>query len=208
MSKTMLTNKQEVQRAVKALYAGGVIAFPTETVYGLGCDPRNRAAVHRVFRLKGRDPSKPLLLVASSFAQVRSVAVLKGQALLLAKRYWPGPLTLALPLKRPSLLVAGVAVKGEVSVRFSSSKTVQALTGRFGFPIVATSANPSGASESHSRKDVVSYFGERLDAIVDGGRLPIRKSSTVLRVREDECCEVIREWAIRLPKKDRQTLSL
>ena len=190
-----------VRQAVKALEAGGVIAFPTETVYGLGCDPRNRRAVRRIFRLKGRDPQKPLLLVASSFAQVRRVAVLRGQALLLAKHYWPGPLTLVLPLRKPSLLVKGVAVNGEVAIRFSSSKIVRALAKQFTFPLVATSANPSGAKESRSYTDVVSYFGRDLAMIVDGGTLSVRKMSTVIRVREGTACELIREGAIRLPKK-------
>ena len=193
--------REEIAHAVKALCDGGVIAFPTETIYGLGCDPRNAKAVRRIFRLKARDPKKPLLLVASSIAHVRRIATLRGKALRLARQYWPGPLTLVLPVKESNPLVRGIALQGTVAVRISSSSLVQELTKKFGFPLVATSANRSGATESRSLDDVKRNFDDKLDAMIDGGILPLRKASTMLRVREDGSCELIREGAVRVSKK-------
>lgn len=201
-----MLNKQkdltrQIDQAVTVLRDGGVIAFPTETVYGLGCDPRHPEAVQRIFQLKGRDSSKPLLLVAASMAQVKRVVIVPEKARQLAARYWPGPLTLILRHKTSTLLVPGVAVNGEVSIRISSSPIVRALTRQFGFPIVATSANLAGMKESRSHEEVFDYFGTHLKMIVQGGRLPLRKASTVLRVQKDSVCELIRDGAIRLPKK-------
>ncbi|MFA6429976.1 MAG: L-threonylcarbamoyladenylate synthase [Patescibacteria group bacterium] len=190
-----------IRRAVRQLKKGGVIAFPTETTYGIGCDPRDGRAVRRVFRLKGRDPSKPLLLVAASLAQVECVADLSGPSRELARAHWPGPLTLILPVKRDAGLARGAFVAGEVAIRVSSSAIVRRLTHAFGFPIVATSANHSNQPECRSATAVRFLFADRLDEIVDGGTLPRRAVSTVARVLEDGTIEVARKGAVRLPSK-------
>lgn len=183
--------------AVRALRRGGVIAFPTETTYGLGCDPRNMQAVRRIYKLKGRDYTKPLLLVASSLAQVRKVAMFHVSSLRLQEPYWPGPLTLVLLVKKSASLVSGVAVKGEVAIRVSSSSIVQLLTRVYGFPIVATSANRTGEPECRSARAIRHIFADELDYIVDAGALPKRKLSTVARVKKDGIIEVIRQGAVK-----------
>lgn len=198
LSTSSTNSSQRYASALLALRSGGVIAFPTETVYGLGCDPRNREAVERIFHLKGRSYHKPLLLVASSFSQVQRVAVLRGNALKLANAHWPGPLTLILPVRQPTELVSGVAVNDFVSIRVSSSPVVRALARSFGFPIVATSANRSGMSEARSVRDVEDAFGDEVDAIVDGGTLSESLPSTVARVLDDGSVEVIRDGVIKL----------
>jgi len=186
---------------IRILKAGGVIAYPTETVYGFGCDPRNAKAVAKIFRIKEREKGKPVLMVASSVAQVRKVAVLTGASLKLAKQFWPGALTLVLPVRSDVTLAKGVSLKGEVAVRVSSSEIVQKLTRRFGFPIVSTSANLSGEEPCRSAEEVVRVFGERKyqpDFIVDGGKLPKRASSTIVRVTEDGRVEVLRQGSVRV----------
>lgn len=191
-------SRQDIAQAIAALCRGGVIAFPTETTYGLGCDPRNNGAIERIFRIKARDKHKPLLLVAGSWEQVEMVATLSSSAQTLAECYWPGPLTLILPLRSEAGLVEGVALNNEVSIRFSSSEIVQYLTNGFGFPIVATSANLAGQPDSRSLNEVRAYNLD-VDYIIDGGRLPDSKPSTVARVKEGGEIEVIREGAIFLP---------
>lgn len=176
---------------------GGVIAFPTETTYGLGCDPRDARAVRRIFKIKGRDSRNPLLLVASSWAQVERVAHLSAKVKRFVKTYWPGPLTLILPLRKEAGLVDGVAYKGEVSVRYSSSLTARRLARRFGFPIVATSANISGQPASRSAEEV-RVAGLEVDFVLDEGALPMRKPSTVARIGEDGTIDVVRRGAIPL----------
>lgn len=193
-----------IRDACRVLRAGGVIAYPTETVYGLGCDPRDEKAVARIFRMKGREKRKPLLLVASSFAQVRRVAIVRGPALRLAKRHWPGPLTLVLPVRRGARLARAVVRDGNVAIRVSSSPVVRAIAHRFGFPIVSTSANRSGELECRSGRAVRRLF-ERMrqgpDVIVDGGTLPRRKPSTVARVAQDGTVEVLRRGAVRISSR-------
>lgn len=189
---------REIADALLVLEAGGVIIFPTETTYGLGGDPRRPETVKRIFRIKGRDPSKPLLLVAGSLAQVEQVARLSPYAKRLVDRYWPGALTLILPVKEKVALVDGVAVSGEVAVRFSSSPTVIRLTRAFGFPIIATSANRSGQSDSRSLEDIRSS-GLQVDHIIDGGTLPVHKPSTLARIRSDGSIEVLRQGEVYLP---------
>jgi len=195
---TIANPRYSIAHAAGVLKNGGVIAYPTETAYGLGCDPRNRHAVQEIYRLKGRDRSKPLLLVASSLDQVKRVARIDGQVLRMAKKYWPGPLTLILPLKKPSVLVPGIAAHGEVAIRVSSSPIVQMLTRTFGFPIVSTSANKSGQPEARSARSIREIFGAKIHFLLDGGALPKRKLSTVARVKPDGSIEIVRAGAVNV----------
>lgn len=192
-ARTPAERRCAVALAAKVLRAGGVIAYPTETVYGLGCDPRNAKAVARIFRMKGREKRKPFLLVAASIGQVRRVAMLRGAASRVAERYWPGPLTLVLPTKR-----------GEIAIRVSSSPVAKAIARRFGHPIVSTSANRSGEPECRSGRAVRMLF-ERMrhgpDLIVDGGTLPRRKPSTIARIGADGSVEVLRAGAVRISSR-------
>ncbi|HWQ99498.1 MAG TPA: L-threonylcarbamoyladenylate synthase, partial [Candidatus Methylomirabilis sp.] len=167
-----------VHQAVCVLRRGGVIAFPTETTYGLGCDPRNTKAVARIFRIKGRPLLKALPLVVSSVLDVKRVAVLAEPAARLARRYWPGPLTLVLPVRRGQRFHHLVAPNNEVAIRVSSSPFVRALVRAYGFPIVATSANRSGQPECRSGRSVVRVFQDakmKPGIVIDVGPLPRRR---------------------------------
>ena len=189
-----------IRKAVQVLRQGGVVAFPTETTYGIGCDPRDSRAVRRIFRLKGRTQNNALLLVASSLEQAEAVAIFDEINMDVAKRYWPGPLTLILPARREADLARGATVAGTLAIRVSSSEIVRRLTHAFGFPIVATSANLSGQEEARSADKVRELFGERIDVIIDGGLLPKRAVSTVAKISTDGKVEIIRKGAVRLPK--------
>ncbi|MFH1620625.1 MAG: L-threonylcarbamoyladenylate synthase [Patescibacteria group bacterium] len=197
-----------IKTAVQVLNDGGVIAYPTETTYGLGCDPRNAKAVARIYKLKGRERKKPFLLVASSVAQVRRVAKLHAISYELQARYWPGPLTLVLPVKRMLVhrarLHKSITPHDEIAVRVSSSPFVRALCKAYGFPIVSTSANKTGESECRSRRAVRRVFGKVKtqtlvpDLIIDAGALPRRKPSTVVRIKANGTIEVLRQGAIKI----------
>lgn len=190
---------KSVQEAVSLLQKGGIIVFPTETTYGLGCDPRNAEAVERIFAIKGRDWKKPLLLVAGSWVQVEEVVRLSPEARAFARQYWPGPLTLVLPKREDAALAPGVVMNEEVSIRYSSSEVVRRLTEAFGFPIIATSANLSGQPDNRSAQ-AVQETGLAVDYIFDGGDLPFSKPSTLARVQVDGTIKVIREGAITFPE--------
>jgi L-threonylcarbamoyladenylate synthase len=198
---TTSTKHAALRAAVRVLRQGGVIAFPTETTYGLGCDPRNARAVARVFRIKGRDRSKPLLLVADTVARVQKVAVLNAVSRRIGRRHWPGPLTLVLPVRSGTRLQKGVTPKGDVAVRVSSSRIVRKLVAAYGFPIIATSANQSDMPDCRSGRAVRQAFMQTLeqpDLLLDVGALPRRAPSTVAKILSDGTAQVFRTGAVRL----------
>jgi L-threonylcarbamoyladenylate synthase len=168
-----------ISAAAAALRGGGVVAFPTETFYGLGAAMHREDALARIFRIKGRPDGKPLLVLVSSVAMAESVAELPPAAHRFMERYWPGALTLVLPA-RPgvsSLITAGT---GTVGVRHSAHRVPSALVERLGEPITAPSANPSGAPPPTRACEVLRAFAGGVDVVLDGGPTTGGLPSTVL----------------------------
>ncbi|TAK05317.1 threonylcarbamoyl-AMP synthase [Patescibacteria group bacterium] len=169
--------------AVRILKRGGVVVVPTETSYGLAADALNPRAVARVRRLKGRG-DKPMALMASSASMVRSFFHVEALAGRLMRRHWPGPLTLVLPVRNRLLSRAKLSRDGAVGVRVPSAALPRLLSRALGRPIVATSANRSGAPAAPGLAAFLLQFrNKRLpDAFLDAGRLPVRLPSTVARI--------------------------
>lgn len=186
--------------AVSALRRGRIIAFPTETVYGVGCDPRNTKAVKRIFTLKGRKESKPLQLIAGSLAQAKKVVAIDAANAKIIGKHWPGPLTLLLPFKKGVKLAPRTHEKRINAIRVTSDRFLQDLALKFGYPIAATSANRSGSPPATSGRGVVKAFVKepKPDLLLDFGAIPKRKPTTVARVHKDGTVEVLRQGAIRL----------
>ena len=161
------------------LRAGGVIAFPTDTSYGLGADPFSEAAVRRIFGVKGRTEDKPILLLVNSIEMARSVAMVSDRALAVAERFWPGPLTMILPAgpNVPSLVTAGT---GTVGLRWPAAPFALKLVSALNRPLTATSANRSGMAAAVTAEEVRAQLEDRLDLLIDGGSLPARGGSTLL----------------------------
>jgi L-threonylcarbamoyladenylate synthase len=168
-----------LEEILSFLQAGRVIAFPTDTAYGLGADPFNDTAVRRIFQLKGRAETKPILLLVNSIAMARTVAELSDTALALAGRFWPGPLTLIVPAREivPPAVTAGT---GTIGIRWPDAAFAGKLIDAFKQPITATSANRSGMPSAITSDEVREQFGDSIDVIVDGGELLVRGGSTVL----------------------------
>jgi L-threonylcarbamoyladenylate synthase len=190
--------------AARRLRAGELVVYPTETAYALGADPANARAVRAIFAVKGRDRRKPLPLIAASMAMAVQAARCSGRARALARRAWPGPLTLVLPSRRrwaPGV----VARDGTVAVRVSSSRTARALSRALGRPIIATSANQSGRGNAYSPAAVVRQLGRTavLVHLLSAGRLPRRPPSTVALVRGTSVV-VLRQGSVRLPASERR----
>ena len=159
-----------IQAAVDALRAGGVIAYPTEAVYGLGCDPLDRAAVERLFALKRRPPTQGVLLIAADFAQVDKYtdrAAVPPAALQRALARWPGPYTWIFPRAAwvPEWLTGA---HSGIAVRVTAHPLAAALCRAFGAPIVSTSANCHGEAPARSAVQVRTTFGNELSYILDG----------------------------------------
>lgn len=166
------------------LRRGGVIGFPTDTSYGLGADPVNPEAVERIFQLKGRPETKPILVLVDSITMAESIVIPSKQFRAVAERFWPAALTLVAPAipTLPSNLTAGT---GTVGIRWPLASFATELISRFRKPITATSANLSGMPSTLSAEEVRTQLGDLLDAIIDGGVLPYRVGSTLLDLTTD-----------------------
>lgn len=183
-----------VRAVADVLRRGGLVAYPTETFYGLGCLARDAAAVRRLAALKGRPEGKPLPLVAGDRAQVAEVAELDAAAAGLADAFWPGPLTLVLPA-RPGVPPEISAGSGTVGVRVSGSEIARALALAAGGALVSTSANPAGGPPPVRPEDLDGALRARLDAVLDGGPAPGGSPSTVVAL-ERGGARLVREGAV------------
>ncbi len=171
-----------ISEAAKIIARGGVIAFRTDTFYGLGADPFNATAVAKIKTLKGREENKPiLLLLADAGEGERFIANRSEQFEEVARRFWPGPLTIVghAVTNLPREITAGT---GTVGVRVPADADVREFVRECGGALTATSANPSGSEPARSAAEVREYFGDRIDLIVDGGEVTATEPSTVVDV--------------------------
>ncbi len=167
--------------AARCLAGGGLVAFPTETVYGLGADATNGAAVARLYAAKGRPSFNPLIAHVFDIAAARRLAVFDAAAEKLAAAFWPGPLTLVLK-KRAGCPVADLATAGldSIAVRVPQHPVALGILGRLGRPIVAPSANRSGHVSPTTAQHVMHDLGGRIDFILDGGPTAVGVESTIV----------------------------
>jgi L-threonylcarbamoyladenylate synthase len=187
--------QQQVERGISILKRGGVVAFPTDTVYGLGACASISPAVDRVYKIKERPRNMALPLLLADTSQISQMANhVPGVAWLLARHFLPGALTIVLHRSKsvPDIITAG----GEtVAVRVPAHPVPVALVRGLGVPVVGTSANLSGKPSPLTAEEVRSQFGEEIDLIIDGGRCPGGKESTVIDVT-GETSVILREGAI------------
>ena len=172
--------RDAIQEAAKWIRAGGVVALPTDTLYGLAADPFSAAAVARVFAVKGRAAERALPLIAADAAQVMThLGRLPALGQRLAERFWPGPLTLLLPA--PAALAADVTGgTGKVGVRVPADPVARAICAEAGQPITATSANVSGEPATADPGVVERTLGDRLDLLIDTGTTRGGAPSTIV----------------------------
>lgn len=187
--------QQQIKQGISILKGGGVVAFPTDTVYGLGTCVGDRQAVERVYELKKRPLTVALPLLLADTTQISEVAANVSQiAWLLIRRFLPGALTLVLPKSDtlPDIITAGSRT---VAVRIPAHPVPIALSEGIGAPIVGTSANLSGKPSALTAGEVYSQFGDRIDLVVDGGRCPGGKESTIVDLTGEKPV-ILREGAI------------
>jgi L-threonylcarbamoyladenylate synthase len=180
-TRVLKAEPQAIEDAARCLAAGGLVAFPTETVYGLGADARNGAAVARLYAAKGRPRFNPLIVHADGIEAALRVARFDAAAEKLAAALWPGPLTLVLP-RRPDCGVADLALAGldSVAVRVPAHPVAHALLKTFGGPVVAPSANRSGHVSPTSAAHVLADLRGRIDMVIDAGPCPVGVESTIV----------------------------
>lgn len=169
-----------ITHAAKLIFAGGVIAFRTDTFYGLGADPFNVSPVAKVRALKGREENKPILLLLAGASIVDCFIADRSAAFdEVAKKFWPGPLTI-IGRAVPELPAEITARTGTVGVRVPADVDVREFVRECGGALTATSANPSGREPARSAKEVRDYFGDAIDLVIDGGVVTATEPSTVI----------------------------
>ena len=173
--------RREIDKGIEILRQGGVIAFPTDTVYGLGSDAFNPAAVERIYEIKGRPRNSQFPLLIADVETLATLArPIPGPAWFLARRFWPGGLTLV--LHKADSLPAHLAPGPTIAIRIPNHRVCLALIEHLKGPIIGTSANASGQPPAVTADEVRRQLGGRLDLIVDGGRCPGGTESTIVDV--------------------------
>lgn len=185
-----------IQRATDILRHGGLVAMPTETVYGLACDASNAEAVARLYAAKGRPRFNPLIAHVSSIAMAEREAILNARAAALTRHFWPGALTVILPA-HPTGTVSDLARAGleTLALRQPAHPVARSLISEFGGPLVAPSANRSGHVSPTRPEHVAADLGDKIDLIIDGGACEKGVESTIVSLMQDTA-ELLRPGAI------------
>ncbi len=166
----------------EVIKAGGVVVYPTDTFYGLGADPRNAAAVRRLFDIKGRAAGQPILLLVAQAGDIRTWAdAIPPAAEELIRQHWPGPLTLIFKA-RGGVIPELTAGTGTIGLRVPGNELTRRLIAFLGTAITGTSANVSGVASPRTAQEAASTLGDRVDLILDGGRAASVEPSTVVDV--------------------------
>jgi len=182
-ARLLTMNSDSIALAAKAVRRGLLVVYPTDTVYGLGCDPLNHAAVRRLFDAKGRE-SKPVPVLCASTERAEELVKLSGAAAELARKYWPGALTIVATLRRP--LPPQLTQGGEyLGVRVPAHSGCLELIAACGGWLTGTSANRSGNPPARSAGEALDELGNSVDFVLDGGRLT-GQESTVVKIADGE----------------------
>ncbi len=182
--KLLAPTSNNIKLSAEKLKNGGLVAFPTETVYGLGADGLNSIAVSKIFEAKQRPTFNPLILHINSAEMLNKIAVVNNERIKgLINAFWPGPLTLVLPKKNivPGIVTAGYET---VAVRMPNNKIALKLIEELGNPIAAPSANSFGKLSPTSAQHVVKQLGEKVDIVMDGGNCSVGVESTIIEITE------------------------
>ena len=180
-TRRLTDSAHDLQCGAEVLGTGGLVAFPTETVYGLGCDACNRAAVSRIFSVKKRPSSNPLIVHVHDLPAAMEIGVFSPSSERLAERFWPGPLTLLTERRNGCNLSPAVTARSPmVALRVPSHRLARELLSRFGEPVVAPSANLSGRISPTKAAHVLEDLDGQIDAVIDGGDCDHGLESTIV----------------------------
>ena len=189
------TTRKNILAASETVRRGGLVVYPTETVYGLGCDPLNAKAVERIFEVKG-EREKPLPVLASDIKHVEKIAHLSEKAKRVAARFWPGPLTLVLPKTTilPSIVTSNL---DSVGVRVPRHDVAIQLIRLSNGLLIGTSANRTGEKPPRTAQEAAKQIGDEVDVILDGGPTTFGSSSTVVDLTSERP-KILREGPISI----------
>lgn len=183
-----------IKAAHDIIQKGGIVVFPTDTVYGIGCDPRNQDAVNKIYKIKGREKIKHLPVLAYSKSDIENIVFFDEISRKIADKFWPGPVTLILKVKDKKIEET-LGLKGKIAVRVPDNSCVLALLEKCRL-LVGTSANFSGQSSFGDSKEIANKFSG-YDALLDGGQITNSCESTIIEVVDNEL-KIVREGKIKL----------
>ena len=183
-----------IERCASVIKSGGILVYPTDTIYGIGCDPHIDRAVKRIFAIKGRDEKKPLPVLAYSMADAEKLVVIGNAGKILTKMYWPGALTIVAPIRDNKISRKVTAGGSSLAVRIPANKCVLSLLKLCRY-LVGTSANLAGSMPPKSAQEVLESRLEGYDALLDGGPVEKGVESTVVDIVDKP--KVLREGAIK-----------
>ncbi len=169
-----------------------IFVYPTETCYGIGCSVFNKEEIKKIYELKKRPENKPLIVLVNSILMWKSISSVSERALGLARKYWPGPITIIQPKKK---CIPNILTKKDLGVRWSPHSVPNKIISGLGEPIVSTSANISGEDNPYSIDDIPESILENVDRIFDEGELEYNPPSTVVSVSDDEI-KILRKGSI------------
>lgn len=175
---------KNIHIAANVVKKGGLVVYPTDTVYGLGCNPLNEEAVKRVFKVKG-ERKKPLPILACSMEDAEKIADFSQKAKKIAEKFWPGPLTMVLP-KKPILPSIVTCNQDSVGVRVPNHEVALLLICQSNGLLVGTSANKSGQKPPVTVEEAIQQIGDEIDVFLNGGSCPLKVSSTIVDLTSEQ----------------------
>ncbi len=187
-------SEDEIASCALVVNSGGVVVYPTDTIYGIGCDPYNDLAVKRIFTIKGRSEKKPLPVLTYSIQEAERIVSLGRTGRMLAERYWPGALTIVAPIIGRRISPQAMAGNSSLAVRIPANKCVLLLLSHCRY-LIGTSANLSGHRALKSAQEVIDSGLEGYDALLDGGTVEKGVESTIVSVEDKP--KILREGAIK-----------
>lgn len=193
-------NQIAVSEIVRALLAGQTVVYPTETSYGLGADATNAVAVAKLFAIKKRQAEKSMLVLMTDVAMAKQYVAWSEALDELARKYWPGALTVVAPLKPDAHIAPGViGPNNTIAFRVTSHPLASALVAGLGRPLVSTSANIAAQASPYDCESVLKMFAHETDQpdwVLDAGSLPVRSPSTIVQIAPGEPLRVLRQGEI------------
>ena len=190
---------EELENTIKVLGNGGIVIFPTDTVYGIACDAFNETAIKKLFEFKGRNDNKPICVLTSSVDKMNKVAYIKEKEEELINKYMPGALTIILDKKEnvSNMLTSNLSTIG---VRIPNNEIALKILKNIENPLATTSANISGNQAGIEINDFINTFKNKVDIIIDGGETDLKISSTIIKLNENKI-EILREGTVKIEEK-------
>lgn len=189
-------NEEELDNVIKVIKKGGVVIFPTDTVYGVAANSLDEDAIKKLYELKGRNDNKPICVLTSSMDKIKKIAYVREEEQKIIDKYMPGALTIILEKKEEVSDILTSNLK-TVGVRIPNNEIALKILSKLDYPLATTSANISGMEAAVKKEDLITEFDNKVDIIIDGGVTDLKISSTIVKIENNEI-KVLRQGSIKI----------